>query len=64
MKLSYNWLKDYLEVDMTPQQIADAMTSIGIEVDGVEETEAVPGGRTPIRITCTSPPWRTELGNR
>ena len=30
MKLSYNWLKDYLEVDMTPQQIADAMTSIGI----------------------------------
>ncbi len=38
MKLSYNWLKDYLEVDMTPQQIADAMTSIGIEVDGVEET--------------------------
>ena len=30
MKLSYSWLKDYLECDLTPQQIADAMTSIGI----------------------------------
>ena len=44
MKLSYSWLKDYLECDLTPVQVADAMTSIGIEVDGVEETEAVPGG--------------------
>ena len=44
MKLSYNWLKDYLESDLTPQQIADAMTAIGIEVDGVEEQEEVPGG--------------------
>jgi len=44
MKLSYNWLKDYLVCDLTPQQVADAMTSIGIEVDSVEEEEQVPGG--------------------
>ncbi len=44
MKLSYNWLKDYLKCDLSPQQIADAMTSIGIEVDGVEESEQIPGG--------------------
>ncbi len=44
MKLSYNWLKDYLKCELTPQQIADAMTSIGIEVDGVEEQEKIPGG--------------------
>ena len=44
MKVSYNWLKDYLECDLTPQQVADIMTGIGIEVDGVEETEQVPGG--------------------
>ena len=37
MKLSYNWLKDYLEFDLTPARIADAMTDIGIEVDSVEE---------------------------
>jgi len=44
MKLSYNWLKDYLACDLTPQQVADAMTSIGIEVDSVEEQEEIPGG--------------------
>ena len=44
MKLSYNWLKDYLEFDLTPAQVADAMTDIGIEVDGVEESEEIPGG--------------------
>ena len=44
MKLSYNWLKDYLEFDLTPVQVADAMTAIGIEVDSVEEQEEIPGG--------------------
>ncbi len=44
MKLSYNWLKEYIECDLTPQQIADAITSIGIEVDSVEEQEEIPGG--------------------
>ncbi|MCQ2141238.1 MAG: phenylalanine--tRNA ligase subunit beta [Bacteroidales bacterium] len=44
MKLSYNWLKDYLECDLTPAQVAEVMTSIGIEVDSVEEQEEIPGG--------------------
>ena len=44
MKLSYNWLKDYLECDLTPAQVAEAITSIGIEVDSVEEQEEIPGG--------------------
>ena len=44
MKLSYNWLKDYLEMDLTPAQVAEAMTSIGIEVDSLEEQEEIPGG--------------------
>lgn len=39
MKLSYSWLKEYLECGLTPQEIADAMTSIGIEVDSVSEDE-------------------------
>ena len=44
MKVSYNWLKDYLKCELSPVQVAEAMTSIGIEVDGVEESEAVEGG--------------------
>ena len=37
MKLSYNWLKDYLKCDLGPEAVAEAMTSIGIEVDSVEQ---------------------------
>ena len=44
MKLSYSWLKDYLKCDLTPAEVAEAMTSIGIEVDALEETERIPGG--------------------
>ena len=44
MKLSCNWLKDYLVCDLTPEQIAEAMTSIGIEVDSLETAEQIPGG--------------------
>ena len=44
MKLSYSWLKEYLECELTPEQVAEAMTAIGIEVDSVEMEEAVPGG--------------------
>lgn len=44
MKLSYTWLKEYLDFDLTPAQVADAMTSIGIEVDSVEECDEIPGG--------------------
>ena len=36
MKLSYNWLKEYLKCDLSPEQVAEAMTSIGIEVDSVD----------------------------
>lgn len=43
MKLSYSWLKDYIECDLTAEQIADAMTSIGIEVDSVSCQEEIPG---------------------
>ena len=44
MKISYNWLKDYLECGLTPEEVAEALTSIGLEVDGVEQVEEIPGG--------------------
>ena len=39
MKISYNWLKDYLECDLTTEAVAQALTSIGLEVDALEEIE-------------------------
>ena len=44
MKISYKWLKDYLECDLSPEEVAEALTSIGLEVDGVEQVEEIPGG--------------------
>ena len=65
MKISYNWLKDYLESDLTPTQIAEAMTDIGIEVDGVEEQEEIPGGLAGVVVaevlTCEAHPDSDHL---
>ncbi|MBO4743357.1 MAG: phenylalanine--tRNA ligase subunit beta, partial [Bacteroidales bacterium] len=65
MKLSYSWLQDYLKCSLTPAQIAEAMTSIGIEVDSLEETEAVPGGLNGVVVakvlTCEPHPDSDHL---
>ena len=44
MKISYNWLKDYLECDLSPEAVAEALTSIGLEEDSLEQVEEIPGG--------------------
>ncbi len=44
MKISYQWLKEYVDFDLTPQQTADALTSTGLEVASLEEVQAVRGG--------------------
>ena len=44
MNISYNWLKEYVDFDLGPQELADALTSIGLEVGGVEEVQTIKGG--------------------
>lgn len=44
MNISYNWLKSYVDFDLTPEEVAKALTSIGLEVGGIEEVQAVRGG--------------------
>ena len=44
MNISYDWLKQYVDFDLSPQEVADALTSIGLEVDAVEEIQAIKGG--------------------
>ncbi len=44
MNISYNWLKEYVDFDLTPQEVAAALTSIGLETGSVEEVESVKGG--------------------
>ncbi len=44
MKISYNWLKDYLPIDIDPQELSEILTQIGLEVAKVEKYTSVPGG--------------------
>jgi len=60
MNISYNWLKEYVSFDLTPAEVAEALTSIGLEVGGVEEVQSIKGGLEGIVIgevlTCEPHP--------
>ncbi len=44
MNISYKWLKEYVDFDLTPEQVCDALTSTGLEVDALEEVQTIRGG--------------------
>jgi phenylalanyl-tRNA synthetase beta chain len=44
MKISHNWLKEYVQTDLTPQEISGILTDLGLEVEHLQEIEAVKGG--------------------
>ena len=44
MKISYNWLKQYINIKQTPEEISQILTGIGLEVETLEKVPAVPGG--------------------
>ncbi len=44
MKVSYNWLKNYLDFDLSPKEVSDILTDTGLEVEGLQKIEEVKGG--------------------
>jgi phenylalanyl-tRNA synthetase beta chain len=44
MKISYNWLRTLINIDLTPQNIGEKLTSSGLEVEGIENFESIKGG--------------------
>lgn len=44
MNISYNWLKKYLQTNVTPDELAKILTSIGLEVGTVEKVQTIKGG--------------------
>ena len=44
MKISYNWLKQFIQIDWESQQTSELLTDLGLEVEGVEKFESVKGG--------------------
>ena len=60
MNISYNWLKEYVDFDLTAQAVAEALTSEGLEVSCVEEVQPIKGGLQGLVIgevlTCVEHP--------
>ena len=44
MNISLSWLKQYIDFQLTPEGLADALTSIGLETGSVERVESIRGG--------------------
>ena len=65
MNISYNWLKEYVDFDLTPDEVAAALTSIGLETGGVEEVQTIKGGLEGLVIgevlTCEEHPNSDHL---
>ena len=65
MNISYKWLKEYVDFDLTPQQVCDALTSTGLEVDALEEVQAIRGGLKGLYVgkvlTCEAHPNSDHL---
>lgn len=65
MNISYNWLKRYLDTDLTAEQIAVILTDIGLEVEGFEKVETIRGGLAGVVVgevlTCEDHPDSDHL---
>jgi len=65
MRISYNWLKEYIDIPETPEEIGQILTSTGLEVESIEPFETVKGGLKGLVIgevlTCAKHPNADKL---
>lgn len=65
MKVSYNWLKEYIETDLSPEEMGKILTDTGLEVEGIHKIEAVKGGLEGVVVgevkTCEKHPDADRL---
>ncbi|MBP1639678.1 MAG: phenylalanyl-tRNA synthetase beta subunit [Bacteroidetes bacterium] len=65
MNISYNWLKQYIDTDLTPEELSKALTSIGLETGGIEKVQTIKGGLEGLVIgevlTCVEHPNSDHL---
>lgn len=65
MKVSYNWLREYVQTDLTPEEMSKILTDTGLEVEGLEKIESVKGGLKGVVVgevlTCEQHPDADRL---
>ncbi len=65
MKVSYNWLKEYIKFDESPNEIAEILTDLGLEIGGLEKKESIKGGLKGLVVgqvlTCEKHPDADKL---
>lgn len=65
MKISYNWLKEFLEVDWNPKETGELLTDLGLEVEGISNFESIKGGLKGVVVgevlTCVKHPNADRL---
>ncbi|MFT7498695.1 MAG: phenylalanyl-tRNA synthetase beta chain, partial [Porticoccaceae bacterium] len=65
MKISYNWLKQFLKIDWEAEQTAELLTDLGLEVEGIETVESIKGSLKGIVVgevlTCIQHPNADRL---
>lgn len=65
MRISYNWLKNFIDIDKTPEELSLILTDIGLEVESLEVEQSIPGGLNGLVvgevITCEQHPNADKL---
>jgi phenylalanyl-tRNA synthetase beta chain len=65
MKISYNWLKQFINIDWSPEQTSELLTDLGLEVEGLEKYQSVKGGLEGVVVgkvlTCEKHPNADKL---
>lgn len=65
MNISLNWLREYVQIDLSPEKIGEVLTEIGLEVEGMEKTQSIEGGLEGVVVgevkTCIQHPNADRL---
>lgn len=58
MNISYNWLKEYIQIEETPEQLSTILTDLGLEIGGLKKTESIKGGLEGLVVGEVKDKWQ------
>jgi len=64
MKISYNWLRQFIHLDESPEEVAALLTSVGLEVEGIEQFESINGGMKMLVVGEVKEKWQHPNADR